>query len=248
MDYILEKVFHGKAIAFDGVTDILFTRKNKPATAEKLADIWRGNPQPHHFDTRLIPLNKVHPETPTPKDCRPIAVCSALEKLLESRVRKQLEKYMVEKLHRGQTGFVPGMGITVNQMRLIQRVKEITNTKRHCFGLFIDFSSAYNTILHSKLFERLENVIPRDEIQLLKAIYSRTRIRLGDHSFIPNIGVAQGSIISPFLFNIYTEDLYHKIEKEADVPYGDLMGYADDLLILCTSPHQLRKCILTIKK
>ena len=248
MDYILSKVFHGKAIAFDGVTDILFSRSNKPNTAVKLGDIWNGSPKDYHFDTRPIPLNKVHPETPTPKDCRPIAVCSALVKLLESRVRKQLEDYMVKKLHRGQTGFVPGMGITVNQMRLVQRVKDITNTKRHCFGLFIDFSSAYNTILHTKLFERLEKAISKDEIQLIKAIYSRTKIRLGNHSFTPNIGVAQGSIISPFLFNIYSEDLYHTLEKEGEIPYGDLMGYADDLLIICTSPSQLRKCISSIKK
>ena len=155
---------------------------------------------------------------------------------------------MVEKLHRGQTGFVPGMGITVNQMRLVQRVKEIANTKRHCFGLFIEFSSAYNTILHTKLFERLEKALHKDEIQLIKAIYSRSKIRLGTHSFTPNIGVAQGSIISPFLFNIYTEDLYNIIEKEADIPFGDLMGYADDLLIICTSPYQLRKCITIIKR
>ena len=248
MNYILSKIFHGKAIAFDGMSDIIFTPHNKPITAEKLASIWKSNPKEHYFNTRLIPLNKVHPEIPTSKDCRPIAVNSALVKLLESRVRKRLEDYMVEKLHRGQTGFVPGMGITINQMRLVQRVKEITNSKRHCFGLFIDFSSAYNTILHTKLFERLEKTLPKEEIQLIKAIYSRTKIRLGTHSFTPNIGVAQGSIISPFLFNIYTEDLYETLEKEADVPYGDLMGYADDLLIICTSPYQLRNCISTIKK
>jgi len=58
---------------------------------------------------------------------------------------------MIDKLHRGQTGFVPRVGITVNQMRMVQRVKEITNTKKYYFGLFIDFSSAYNTMLHSKL-------------------------------------------------------------------------------------------------
>ena len=63
---------------------------------------------------------------------------------------------MVEKLHRGQTGFVPDMGITINQMRLVQRVKEIANSKKHCFEPFIDSSSADNTILHTKLFERLE--------------------------------------------------------------------------------------------
>jgi len=104
-------------------------------------------------------------------------------------------------------------------MRLVQHVKEIINSKRHCFGLFIDFSSAYNTKLYTKLFERLEKALPKEEIQLIKAIYSRTNLCLGTHSFTLNIGVAQGLIISPFQFNIYTEDLYDTLEKEADVPY-----------------------------
>ncbi len=248
MDYILSKLYHGKAIAFDGITDILFTSNNKPVTAAKLGDIWNGNMEPHHFYNRLIPLNKAHPDTPTAKDCRPIMISSALTKILESRLREPLETYTVEKLHRGQTGFVPKMGISVNQMRLTQRVKDITNSKRHCFGLFIDFSNAYNTILHSKLFDRLQKVLSGEEIQLIKAIYSRNQIHLGKHSFTPNIGVAQGSIISPFLFNIYSEDLYQTLEKEVDISYDDLMGYADDLLVMCTSLHQLRKCIGVIQE
>ena len=154
---------------------------------------------------------------------------------------------MVEKLHRGQTGFVPGLGISINQMRLVQRVTEITSKKRHCYGLFVDFSTAYNTLLHSTLFERLRKVLHEEDIQLVKAIYSRTKIKLGEHSFSPNIGVAQGSVISPFLFNVYAEDLYYTLEKETDSNYKDLMGYADDLLVICTSLSQLRKVIKTIQ-
>ena len=247
MDYILSKIYDGKAIAFDGITDTLFSKDNKSMTAKKLNNIWSADIAQHHFETRTIALNKLHPEIGTAKDCRPIAVCSALIKLVESRSRKTLETYMIEKLHRGQTGFVSGMGIAVNQMRMVNRIKEITSNKRHCFGLFIDFSSAYNTILHTKIYERLMKVLPKEEVDLIKAIYSRIKIILGKHSFTPNIGVAQGSIISPALFNIYSEDLYYTLEKEADIPFGDLMGYADDLLILCTSPNQLRKAIETIK-
>jgi len=77
-------------------------------------------------------------------------------------------------------------------MRQIQRVKDITNTKRCCFRLFIDFSSAYNTIYLIKLFERLEKTLPKDEIQLIKAISSKAEIHLGTHSSTLNIGVSQG--------------------------------------------------------
>ncbi len=99
---------------------------------------------------------------------------------------------MTTKLHVSQVGFVAHNGITVNQVRLIDRVKLRTGKGRHAYGLFVDFSSAYNTILHSKLYKKLEKVLEKNEIELIKAIYSRTRIKLGEEAFTPNIGVAQG--------------------------------------------------------
>ena len=154
---------------------------------------------------------------------------------------------MVDKLHIGQTWFLTGMGITVNQMRLIERVTERTAGGKPLYGLFIDFSNAYNTILHTKLYERLQGILTDDEIQLIKALYSRQKLTFGDHSFTPNVGVAQGSLISPALFNIYSEDMYKKIEDEAVIGYRDLMGYADDLLVLCDTKHQLSRVIKTIQ-
>ena len=100
MEYITSKIYSGKAGAFDGITDILFKTINKPITTQKLRDIWNAELRDHHFETRLIPLNKVHPEIPGPKDCRPVAVCSNLIKLIESRPRRELDTYMTERLHR----------------------------------------------------------------------------------------------------------------------------------------------------
>jgi len=112
----------------------------------------------------------------------------------------------------------------------------------------LDFSSAYNTVLHSKLFQKLKKVLSHDEVQLIKAIYSRSRIRLGDQSFTPNIGVAQGSAISPALFKKYFEDLYQGVrDEQQQVNEDDLLRYADDMLILVTSIQQLRRVIWFIK-
>ena len=113
------------------------------------------------------------------------------------------------------------------------------------------FHRFFKRIQHSTTYQthkRLQKVLNEDEIQFQKAIYSRLKIKLRSKSFKPNIGVAQGSVISPAMFNIYSEDLLYKIEEEAFISAEDLLASADDLLVLCSSPHQLRKVIKIIQK
>jgi len=257
MESMLDHLSTNKAIAYDGMTDTIFNKTWKEQAKKKLITTWdvfeSHEWQQLHFDSRLIPLNKVHPSVPQPSECRPIVVTSPIVKLLEVRLKEKLDQYSTQKLISSQTGFIHHSGIIVNQHRLIDRIRlrtcdPSTETRRRVYGLFIDFSSAYNTVLHSKLYGRLEKVLSTEEIQLVKALYSRNRIRLGKHSFTPNIGVGQGSIISPALFNIYCEGLYEELIEKGNIGVKDLLGYADDLLILCSSTHQLRRVISIIKE
>ena len=82
---------------------------------------------------------------------------------------------------------------------------------------------------------------------MIKALYSRNRTKLGDETFTPNVGVTQGSVISPALFNIYCKDLYEEIRHLGGINEDDVMGYADDLLVLVTSLSQLRSIINIIR-
>jgi len=59
--------------------------------------------------------------------------------------------------------------------------------------------------------------------------------------------VAQGSVISPALFNIFIEDLADELQKGADINLQDILMYADDILTLCTSYKQLRDAIKIIE-
>ena len=253
MEKILNTLSTNKAVAYDGLSDIMFEGKWKKLAVIKLRDLWdvlaAGHEiHPIHFEARLVPLNKVHPRLPRASDCRPIIVTSPFVKLLEARLKGKLDDYMMKKLHCSQVGFVPHNGISVNHLRLLDRVGYRTRMGSRAFGLFIDFSNAYNTILHSKLYERLERVLSAEEIGLIKALYSRTRIKLGDETFAPNIGVAQGSMISPGLFNIYCEELYYLLENDVGIHLEDLLGYADDMLIICSSLTQLRRVVETIRE
>jgi len=103
---------------------------------------------------------------------------------------------------------------------------------------------------HKLLFEKLrrKKIFDEDEVEFLEQIYARLKIRIGKQLIRPNRGVAQGSIISPALFNIFIEDLSSDLQSHAGINLDDLLFYADDLLTLCASKEQLRKAIRVIKK
>ena len=178
---------------------------------------------------------------------RPIVVTSPLIKLVESGIVADLNDYLISKLHCSQTGFVPGNGIFVNIHRTIERIRLRTMRKQRCYGVFVDFSSAYNTLNHQLLFEKLAKVIGEEKTQLIRALYSRNKIRLGKETFTPNQGVAQGSVISPALFNIYAESLFRILEVKEHINLEDLLGYADDTLVICDTLEEVSRVIKTIR-
>ncbi len=92
-----------------------------------------------------------------------------------------------------------------------------------------------------------KKILMTSEVQMLRAIYERTTIELGEEAFKPNIGVAQGSIISPYLFNIYSEELLLELEEQG-WRAQELCGYADDHLVQSGSVNQLRLAIEVVKE
>lgn len=260
MEIILSSLARNKAIAYDATSDILFDNysplcdegelSNLDKTAIKLRNIWRIDldlvpNMENTWDARLVPLNKVFPETPTRDQLRPIIIQSTIIKIIESRFASKLHNYLDNKLDRSQTGFVRKLGIQVNLARALQRITMRTSQKKNVYGLFIDFSQAYNSVPHVLLFQKLraKKVLEEDEISYLEQLYARYTIRFGKSRLRSNKGVAQGSVISPALFDIFIEDLSDELRNKADLNIEDLLFYADDVLILCTSTYQVEKCI-----
>jgi len=213
VDKIINYLSSGKALNFDLFSDTAFENKETRTRLNKLVrDLWTCNFNKiigfeNLFKSRLVALNKAHPHTPRREEFRPIIVSSPIIKVLEARWLNKLQNYLLNKLCPSQTGFVPGQGVFTNIYRAIQRIKVRTDLKKPVYGLFIDLRSAYNYSQHDLLFDRLKGILTKDEIQFQKAIYDKLKIQMGNSCFRPNLGVAQGSVISPALFNIYTEPL-----------------------------------------
>ena len=75
-------------------------------------------------------------------------------------------------------------------------------------------------------------------------MYARSKILIGGHSFEADLGVVQGGVLSPMLFNIYLEEaLTHTTKLREMIKRGDLLAFADDMLILANSKREYVKAI-----
>jgi hypothetical protein len=89
--------------------------------------------------------------------------------------------------------------------------------------LFIDYSSAFNTIVPSKLITKLRTLGLNTSLcnWILNFLMGRPRVvRVGNNTsatLILNTGAPQGCILSPLLYNLFTHDCIKKFADDTTV-------------------------------
>ena len=130
----------------------------------------------------------------------------------------------------GQVGFQHGWS-TVDQVILLTQDIEDSFSAKKAGAVFVDFTAAYDTVWHSNLTCKLLRLLPdRHTIRMIMEMVSNRSFTLttgnGKRSRLRRLknGVSQGSVLAPFLFNIYITDLPTTVSKK--------YAYADDLAIM----------------
>ena len=83
---------------------------------------------------------------------------------------------------------------------------------------------------------RCQNEPNRTLAMLIVKMYQQSQVVIGKHSFSANLGVVQGGVLSPMLFNVYLEEALGTTQKLREmVNRFDLLAFADDMLILTNS-------------
>ena len=116
---------------------------------------------------------------------------------------------------------------------------------------FIDYAKAFDCVSHRKLWETMEQMgFPVHIIQLIANLYkeqeSVVRTSNGDTEWFKiERGVRQGCVISPGLYNIYSEHIMRCVleEHHDGITIGgrrqNNLRFADDTTLLCTSKEEL---------
>ena len=128
-------------------------------------------------------------------------------KILQAR----LQQYVNQELPDVQTGFRKGRGTRdqiANICWIIEKAREFQKSIYFCF---IDYSKAFHSVDHNKLWKILKELgIPDYLTCLLRNLYvsQEATVRTGHGTtdwFQIGKGVCQGCILSPCLFNLYAE-------------------------------------------
>ena len=68
---------------------------------------------------------------------------------------------------------------------------------------------------------------------MIVKLHNESTIQIGSHTINAEMGLPQGSILSPVLFNVYLEEALKSSKKLEEVrSRGDLLAFADDMLVM----------------
>jgi len=164
---------------------------------------------------------------------RPISLTSITCKTMERLVLPRLWSLAGPHISRFQAGFRKHQSTLNHLFRVYSSLSHHLNspTRRHVSAAFLDIKSAFDSVWIPGLLWKLNRVGIRGRILLwLRSFLTERSIRVAQPPFASDwfpisAGVPQGSVLSPFLFLVFIND----IEDCAAAAGCDLALFADDV-------------------
>ncbi|KAJ8364950.1 hypothetical protein SKAU_G00137810 [Synaphobranchus kaupii] len=144
-------------------------------------------------------------------DYRPVALTSVAMKSFEHLVLDYLTASTSSQLDPYQFAYRTNRSVEdAVSLVLHHTLQHLETPNTYARILFIDFSSAFNTIIPTKLFSKLQdmNINPAINYWILDFLNNRTQTVKVDHRTSRprplSTGAPQGCVLSPLLFSLYS--------------------------------------------
>ena len=168
---------------------------------------------PHCFKkSTIIPV----PKKTQPiclNDYRPVALTSVIMKTFERIVLRYLKTCIPPSFDPFQFAYRENRSVEdAISIGLHHVLSHLENPNSYARILFIDYSSAFNTIVPTKLYSKLKDLMLPESICTWIIDFLRGRpqvVKIGDFvssTRILNVGAPQGCVLSPLLYSLFTYD------------------------------------------
>ena len=165
-------------------------------------------------------------------------VMKVMERVIEKRVRSIV---LIDEM---QFGFRPGRGTTDAIFIVRQLQEKYLGRKRELWMAFLDLEKAFDRVPREVVWWALGQMnVDRSLINVIMSMYKNARASVkvngvGGRDFPVEVGVHQGSVLSPLLFIIVMEALSRTF-SDRGLPWELL--YADDLVLLADTEDELKR-------
>ena len=204
------------------------------------------------------------PKKGNAKECsnnRTIALISHTSKVMLKILQARLQQYVNRELLDVQAGFIKGRGTRDQIANIRWFMEKAREFQKNIYFCFIDYTKAFDYVDHNKLWKTLKEMgIPDHLTCLLRNLYAdqeatvRTRHGPADWFQIGK-GPHQGCILSPCLFNAYTEYILRNSgldEAQAGIKIAGRnisnLKYADETTLMAESEELLKSFLMKVKE
>ncbi|KAK3507828.1 hypothetical protein QTP70_001195 [Hemibagrus guttatus] len=241
----LKRMKSGKAVGPDDIpvevwkclgeaaVEFLANLFNRVLESERMPEEWRRSV--------LAPIFKNKVDVQSCSNYRGIKLMSHTMKLWERVVEARLRK--VVEICEQQYGFMPRKSTTdaIFALRILMEKYRDGQKELHC--VFVDLEKAYDRVPREELWYCMrKSGVAEKYVRVVQDMYERSRtvVRCAvgqTEEFNVEVGLHQGSALSPFLFAIVMDQLSEEVRQES--PWT--MMFADDIVICSESREQVEE-------
>ena len=217
------------------------------------------------YNTGYIPDDLKHslfitiPKKKKAQNCcefRTISLMSHITKIILSIIILRNKVKLDREISQSQSGFQTGLGTREGLFNIRIIIGKMLAVRRKLYACFIDYEKAFDRVFHAKLMEILLNVdIHSKDRRIIQNLYweQTASVKTGSgmsDTFNVKRGVRQGCVLSPILFNIYTDRIFR--EGLCGIKLGEEvfsnLRYADDTVLIAESEEELQKLVDEVKE
>ncbi|KAK3573071.1 hypothetical protein QTP86_012282 [Hemibagrus guttatus] len=217
----------------EAAVEFLTSLFNRVLESERMPEEWRRSV--------LVPIFKNKGDVQSSINYRGIKLMSHTMKLWERVVEARLRK--VVEICEQQYGFMPRKSTTdaIFALRILMEKYRDGQRELHC--VFVDLEKAYDRVPRLELWYCMrKSGVAEKYVRVVQDMYERSRtvVRCAvgqTEEFKVEVGLHQGSALSPFLFAIVMDRLSEEVRRES--PWT--MMFADDIVICNESREQVEE-------